>query len=103
AAGAAAATSIAELVVTLFQIVVLWKDIKPALAKLQYWKMLLGLVAGTGASFWVMSLSLGSFLSLLFSACLFFAAYGAVLLILREQLTTEMLGQMLGKFLKRKK
>ena len=102
AAGAAAATTVAELVVTVFQIIVLWKDIKPALAKLQYWKMLLGLIAGSGASFWVMSLSLGSFLSLVLSACLFFAAYGGVLLILREQLVFEMLDQMLRKFLKRK-
>lgn len=98
AAGAAAATSVAELVVTVFQFVVLWKEIKSALAKLQYWKLLLGLAAGTAASLWVMSLSLGSFLSLVLSACLFFGAYGLVLIILRENLVWDILGQILGKF-----
>lgn len=98
AAGAAAATSIAELVVTAFQFVVLWKDLKSVLAKIQYWKLLLGLVAGAAASFWVMSLPLGSFLSLALSACLFFAAYGLVLLILREVLVWDILGQFLRKF-----
>lgn len=98
AAGAAAATSIAEFVVTVFQFVVLWKEIKPALAKLQYWKMLLGLGAGAATSFWVMSLSLGSFLSLALSGCLFFAAYGLELVILREVLVWDILNQFLGKF-----
>lgn len=101
ASGAAAATSIAELVVTVFQLVVLWKDLKPALMKIQYWKMLLALVAGAVASFWVMSLPLGSFLSLALSGCLFFAAYGLVLLVLKEELVHELLGNMLKKFLKK--
>lgn len=103
AAGAAAATTIAELVVTVFQIVVLWKEIKPGLVKLQYWKMLLGLVAGTAASMWVANLSLSSFLSLVLSGCLFFGTYGLVLVILRERLTNDILSQMLRKFLKRGK
>lgn len=103
AAGAATATTIAELVVTMFQFVVLWKEIKPALVKLQYWKMLLGLVAGVAASLWVANLSLGSFLSLVLSGCLFFGAYGLVLVILRERLTNDILSQMLRKFVKRGK
>ena len=106
AAGAAAATSVAELVVTVFQIVVLWKDLKPAWAKIQYWKILVGLGAATAASLWVANLSFGSsmeptlasFLSLALSGCLFFGAYGLVLIILRENLVWDILGQILGKF-----
>lgn len=101
ASGAAAATSIAELVVTVFQFVVLWKDLKPVLKKIQYWKILLGLLAGVLASFWVMSLPLGSFLSLVCSALLFFVAYGLVLVALKEELVTELLGQMLRKVFKK--
>ncbi len=113
ATGAAIAGSVAELAVTVFQFIVLWKELKPALKKLQYWKMVLGLGAGVLASFWVMSLPLGqilsltstslaSFLSLALSACLFFGAYGLVLLVLKEELLTELLGQMLKKIIKRR-
>ncbi|MBQ7345425.1 MAG: oligosaccharide flippase family protein [Oscillospiraceae bacterium] len=102
ASGAAAANMIAEATVMAVQIVMLRKEIMPSLKKIQYWKMLLALAAGVAASFWVDGLGLGSFLSLLLSAVLFFAAYGVTLLITREQLVREVLGQILGK-LKRKK
>ena len=67
-----------------------------------------GLVAGVLASYWVLSLSistttLGSFLSLALTGCLFFAAYGVVLLVTREQMITELLGQLLRKFLPKKR
>ncbi len=100
ASGAAAANMIAEGVVMVYQFIVLRKEITPSLKAIQYWKMILALLAGAGASIWVATLSLGSFLSLLLSACLFFAAYGIVLLVLKEQLVCEVLGQMLRKFKK---
>ena len=102
AAGAAAANMIAEFTVMLVQIVMLRKEVLPSLRKIQYWKPGLGLVAAVGASFWVAALPLGSFFSLALSAVLFFLAYGLILLLLKEQLVCEVLGQMLGK-LRRKK
>lgn len=99
AAGAAAANMIAEGVVLLVQLVMLRKEVMPSLAKIQYWKLVLALAAGCGASFWVASLGLGSFFSLVLAAVLFFGAYGVVLLIMKEQLVCEVLGQMLSKFL----
>ena len=102
AAGAAAANMIAEFTVMLVQIVMLRKEVLPSLRKIQYWKLGLGLLAATGASFWVAALPLGSFFSLALSAVLFFLAYGLVLLVLKERLVCEVLGQMLHKF-KRKK
>jgi O-antigen/teichoic acid export membrane protein len=102
AAGAAAANMIAEFTVMLVQIVMLRKEVLPSLRKIQYWKLGLGLLAATGASFWVAALPLGSFFSLALSAVLFFLTYGLVLLVLKERLVCEVLGQMLHKF-KRKK
>lgn len=101
AVGAAAAASIVECAVLVFQIVALWDLIKPLLSKIQYWKILLALGAGAAASFWVISLPLGSFLTLVCSTCLFFGAYGVVLLVLKEELVTDVLGQLIKKFLKK--
>lgn len=113
AAGTAAANMIAEGVVMVVQFVMLRKTILPAMKKIQYGKLIAALLAAVAASFWVGNLDiagllgiqaqgLGNFLSLALSAVLFFAAYGAVLLILKEQLVYEVLGQLLRK-LKRKK
>ncbi len=101
AVGAALAASIVELVVTVFQFVALWKILKSSLAKIQYWKILLALGAGGAASFWVMNLALGSFLTLALSACLFFGAYGVTLLVLKEELVTDVLGQLIKKIFKK--
>ena len=98
ASGAAAANMIAEATVTAVQIVMLRKEVLPSLRQIQYWKVLVALAAGAGASFWVASLSLGSFLSLALSAVLFFATYGIVLLITRERMLWELLRQILRKF-----
>lgn len=101
ASGAAAANMLAEGTVMVVQIVMLRKEVLPSLRQIQYWKVLVALAASVGASFWVSDLGLGSFLSLALSAVLFFAAYGAVLLITRERMICEVLGQMLGKFKKK--
>ena len=101
AAGAAAATTVAEAVVLLVQIIALWDTSRAAFRTISFWKVALALAAGWGASFWVSGLALGSFLALVLSACLFFAAYGAVLLVLKERLLWEVLGQLIGKFRKK--
>lgn len=107
ATGAAAANMIAEGTVMLVQIVMLRKEVMPSLRQIQYWKMLVALVASAGASFWVAGLdltaffsdqSLISFLSLAMSAVLFFVTYVVALVLMKEPLVCEVLGQMLRKF-----
>ena len=101
AAGAAASNMIAELMVLIFQIVALRREVGSAFRSIAYWKIGLALVAASSASLWVVGLGLGSFLSLALSACLFFGAYGVVLLVTREPLVREVCGQFLGKFKKK--
>lgn len=101
AAGAAAGTMVAELVVLVVQFMVLRREVLPAFRKVQYWKIILALAAGTAASVWVVVLNIGVFWTLVVSACLFFGCYGGVLLLLREPLLREVLGQMFRKILRK--
>ena len=101
AAGSAVSNTVAELVVLIVQIIALRKEVLSAFRAVGYWKLALALAAGTAASFWVMGLNMGSFLALCLSAVLFFGAYGTVLLITREKLVCELLGQIFGKIKKK--
>ena len=101
AAGAAVSNLIAEAAVLVFQILALRREVGGAFRRISYWKILLGLGAGTAASMWIMGMGLGAFPALVLSACLFFAAYGLVLLVTKEQLVLDVLTQMLGKFKKK--
>ncbi len=102
AIGSAIATVAAEFTVLLVQYFILRKEVTSAFAAVQYWKLGLGLVAATAASMWVPSLALGNFWALALSACLFFGAYGVVLILLKEPIVTEILGQFLSKLTKNK-
>lgn len=97
AAGAALSNMIAELAVLIFQIIALRREVLGALRSISYWKIALALLAGTVASIWVAGLGLGSFAALVLSACLFFGAYALVLLLTKEQLVKEVIGQIFGK------
>lgn len=101
ASGAAAATTVAELVVLVVQFLVLGAQARAAFAQVSYWKVLAGAAAGFAAAFWVGVLGLGSFLTLLVSAVLFFGVYAGVLLVTKERLTAELAGQLLGKIFKK--
>ncbi len=101
AAGSAVSNTVAEAVVLTVQIIALRKEIGSAFAAIGYWKLGLALLAGAVASLWVAGLGLGSFLSLCVSAVLFFGAYGIVLLLTREKLVSELLGQIFGKIKKK--
>ncbi|MBQ7416141.1 MAG: flippase [Oscillospiraceae bacterium] len=101
AAGAALSNMIAEAAVLIFQIVVLRHEVLEAFRSISYWKVGAGLLAGTAASLWVAGLGLGSFLSLVLSACLFFGAYALVLLLTKEQLVMELCKQLGRKIFKR--
>ena len=102
-AGAAVGTLVAEVVVFAVQFSALRKEVGSSFRSIQYWKILLGLLVGAAASCWVPKLGLGSFLTLVISTCLFFAAYGIALLVTKEPMLWEICNQMLGKFLKNAK
>lgn len=97
AAGAAAATSVAELVVLAFQFVVLGREARIGFGAVSFWKLLMSLEVGVVASMWVPLMGLGSFVTLLISGALFFGGYFAMLLITKETLTKELFNQVLRK------
>ena len=100
AAGAAAATSVAELTVLTVQFVLLGKQARDGFASVSYGRLLTALGAAVAAAVWVPVLGLGSFLTLLLSAVLFFGGYGVVLLALKEPLTRELATQLTAKIKK---
>lgn len=102
-AGAAIGTLIAEFVVLIVQFYSLRFEVIDAFKAIHYFKILVALVLGSIVSLWVKALPIGSFLSLLISACLFFGMYGGVLLLLKEALVNEIVMQVLGKIIKKAK
>lgn len=100
AAGAAFGTLIAEFVVLIIQWYFLRSEIRSAFLSISYWRVFLGVMLGSVASFWVSRLGLSSFPTLLISSVLFFAVYGLTLLVSREKLTTELFQQMIRKLRK---
>ena len=103
AAGAAAATTVAELAVLIVQFVFLRKEVASVFRRLPCWKMALALLAAVAASFWVAQLGMGEFPALVLSAALFFGSYAVMLLITRETLVLDIVSQFLGKLLKKEK
>ena len=101
ASGAAAATSVAELVVLVVQFVVLGRQAREAFSGVSYWKLLIAVAVGSAVSLWVPVLGLGSFLTLLISAVLFFGSYAAVLLLLKEKLIRDLFVQFMGKIVRK--
>lgn len=92
-AGAAIGTLVAELVVMMVQCYALRKEVKDLFQSVSYWKIWLGIGAGSLLSIWVMKLDLGNFLTLAISAFIFFMAYGLILLLTKEKLAIELFNQ----------
>lgn len=90
-AGAAIGTLAAEMVVLIIQYTALRNEVAPAFKAIQYLKITTGIILASAASFWVIRLSLGSFVTLLISAVIFFAVYGGFLLVTGEPLTREII------------
>jgi len=88
-AGAALGTLAAEMVVLIIQYKALKSEVATSFKAVQYPKIITGIILAVLSSFWVLRLSLGSFLTLLISAVIFFAVYGGFLLITGEPLTRE--------------
>ena len=95
--GAAIGTLVAELAVLIYQYVVLRDLVRPMLRKISYWKIAVGLVLGSAASFWCAFLNIGNFLTLLVSAVIFFAVYFGFLILCKEPMAVEMLDVVLRK------
>lgn len=99
-AGAAIGTVFAEFTVLVVQYMALRKTIGATVISISYWKIAVGVGLGLSMSFWVLNCGFGSFITLLISGGLFFGAYGATLLLLKEQLAYEVLNQAFS-FIKR--
>ena len=97
ASGAAAATSVAELVVLAVQFFVLGKEATGAFAAVSFGKLLPALVVGIAAASWVLLMQWGSFVTLLLSGILFFGSYLAMLLVLKEEMVRQLLMQLLKR------
>lgn len=97
ASGAAAATSVAELVVLAVQFFVLGKEATGAFAAVSFGKLLPALAVGIAAASWVLLMQWGSFVTLLLSGILFFGSYLAMLLALKEEMVKQLLMQLLKR------
>ena len=96
-AGAALGTLAAEFVVLIVQYAALRKDVREIFMQVQYWKIAVGMVLGTAASYWVLYvLNLSDFLIIIVTGILFFAVYLVFLLVTKEPLTVQLWGEGLG-------
>lgn len=102
AAGAALATTIAELVVLLVQIFFIRKHINNMINMTNYMKILLASIIGTVAlllnNMYIHINS--SFLSILETGILFFGLYGIILLIFKEKIIIEIFTNIKAKLIK---
>lgn len=113
--GAAIGTLVAEMVVLFVQVRALGKEILPAFTRVRCGLLVLALVLGSAASVWVnlfhldgylagrFGSTMGYFLVLVITAVCFFGVYLAVLLIGREELAAEIVGQLVSKVRRKKK
>lgn len=95
-AGAAVGTIAAELTVLVVQYFALRDQISIIFKSISYWKIVLGLLVGAVSSYWITSFQFGNFITLVFTACLFFGIYGGVLLVTKEKLTVDIFAQIIG-------
>ncbi len=105
ATGAAIGSLTAEAVVFLVQFIMLRKELVQAYRAVRYIPLVLGTALGGTAAYFtkwinlsaIESLELTMFIRLAISAVIFFGIYFAVLLIFKEPLVWEVIGQFLGK------
>ena len=88
-AGAATGTLVAEIAVFLVQYSVLRNQVRDAFRQIHHTRILLAIGLATAACLWVKLVSLGSFVTLLISAVLFFGVYGGFLLVRKEEMVVE--------------
>lgn len=96
--GAAIGTLVAEIVVLIWQLSVIRIRKVNLYSEIKAYKIIIASVIAIAASIWVKGLFSSYFLILLISAVCFFASYGLILLILKEQLVKEFMNMILSKF-----
>lgn len=95
-AGAAVGTIAAELTVLAVQYFALRGQVSKIFKSVSYWKIVIGLLAGSVSSYWVTHFQFGDFITLVITACLFFGIYGVVLLVTKERLTVDIFNQVIS-------
>lgn len=98
--GASIGTLAAEFVVLVVQYFVAIREVPGLFREIKYYKIFIAVVASSLISIWTLELGFGVFITLVVSAILFFAVYGLILLILKEQLITEIFYQFINKIKK---
>jgi O-antigen/teichoic acid export membrane protein len=96
-AGAAIGTVAAEFVVLVVQYFALKEESRRLFREIPYRPLLAALAAGTLACAWVLFMPWNCFFRLVASAVCFFGVYGIVLLMMKEELTREIVNQVLEK------
>jgi len=95
--GAAVGTLVAEGVVLIVQYIALKDAIAEIFKKVHYFRITFAMLLGSAACIGITKLNLGNFMTLLLTAILFFGVYGISLLIMKEDLIVEIVGQMVDK------
>ena len=101
--GAAIGTLVAEIGVTIYQMNVVKKQPVKLFAELKLKKIIPASIIPAALSFWVMFIvfaekqELNSFFRLMISAIIFFSAYLIIMLLLKEEMVTEIFGLVTSK------
>lgn len=95
--GAAIGTLVAEFVVLLYQFIVLSNIVTDLLKTICYWKIIVATITAASSSLIVLTLSLGNFLTLFISAIVFGGIYCLIITILKEDLTVELINEIMTK------
>lgn len=91
ASGAAIGTLVAELAVLVYQMIVLFKVVKPMLREISYLKIFFASFLALAATFWIPALGLRTFFTLALSALLYFGIYLGYLVIRKEPIALDAL------------
>lgn len=92
-AGAAFGTLIAETLVTLICYIALRKKTAESIKNVSYWKIAVSLLSASLPVLWLKAMPWGDFVTLAAGAILFFGVYLAVLYLLKENLSYELIEQ----------
>ena len=95
--GAAIGTLAAEIVVFIWQYMTLKYTAKSMFTDVRWGLLAMAVILGSVSCIWVKLFKLSSFIALVISAMIFFGIYGIVLLLGKEQLVTEIWGQIFNK------
>ena len=102
ASGAAIGTLAAETAVWIVQFYSLKNEVMQAYKRIPYFPICIALVMGSVAALFIKTLSLGNFITLLISGCIFFGVYGILLILMKEPLVLEITEQLIAKIVKQK-